>query len=266
MLRLILSCCALLAASTAAAQVQPLFLAPAGPWKADFADDRCILSRPYDSGADSHHLAFLFFPATQRVTARFTTLAKVRDRQAGKARISIDGRLLPQEFSYSLRDGGKGVAVREVAFTNFRTNLADTKKALRIDASQLGLIDVDLGNFSKPMAVIQKCLDGLHQSLGIDAAAARAVVTQPEWNIYPFMDLPKEAYSIDILYWVAADGRVDECRVIESTFAAKTNQRICANVMKKAQLEPARDGAGKPVRAPSMDALRAEIRSEVIRY
>lgn len=269
MVRVTSLCFALLAATAASAQPQPVALAPAGPWKADFADDRCILTRPYAGGTASHHLALLFFPATQRVVTRLTNLEKVRESHYDKALVSIDGKPVRRDFNLSLRSGEKGVAVRELHFEDFRTNLANTKRNVHIDAGKRGVIDVELGDFSKPLNVVQTCLDDLHKRLGIDPVEARAVVTQPYRDIFSFITLPDggEMYTT-LLYWVTPEGSVDQCRVIKTTTSAKAGERMCADLMKKAKFEPARNAAGQPVRGPNYDSIGRTIRSEssVTRY
>lgn len=251
---------ALLAVSTPSARAQALPLAPVGPWQVDFADHTCILTRPFAAGADRRHLALVFLPVSQRVIVRLTSMESVRQARSGTARVSIDGSPVAQDVTLHLQPGAKGVAVRELHLGDFRTNLATTKRQIRVDAAKLGAFELPLGDLSKPLAIVQTCLDDLHKSVGVDPAAVRAVAVQPQWDVFPYLDLPIGTMSLDLLYWVGVDGRVDECRVVKTTLGARRSARLCEDLRKKARFEPARDASGKPIRAPALDRLRTEYR------
>jgi len=59
-----------------------------------------------------------------------------------------------------------------------------------------------------------------------------------------------------VLVWVDATGRVSTCEIIESSAAAPLQEATCNIIKRRARFTPAKDAAGKPIRAPFFYRVR----------
>ena len=109
---------------------------------------------------------------------------------------------------------------------------------------------------------MDSCMDDLHRSLGVDPALLRSIATDPEGWSFQFVRSPVREYSMELLYWVTADGRVDECRILKPSGISDFDQRFCEELKRNGRFKPAKSTAGSPMRAPVFEDLtiRCETR------
>lgn len=84
------------------------------------------------------------------------------------------------------------------------------------------------------------------------------------WTIaygdYPASALQANEQGTEVAAWdVAADGSVENCRIVRSSGSATLENESCARITRKLRYEPARDVAGVPVRATDMIATNWRI-------
>lgn len=260
-MRLVLGLTSVLAIGAApAAAAEPVDLIPSGPWKVDYADDNCNLSRPLTAAGRSYHFALVAVPVNKGATVRVTSLETVKERQDGEARVQIDGSALKAPVDFTLYPGAKGVAVRRYAFHS-RVVLASGQR-LRLNAGRGGDLVLNLLEFPKAMQAMDSCVDHLHTSMGIDPALVKQVATPPDGRTLSFVSVPASNLQLKLLYWVNSQGRVDECRVLSSS-RLDLKDSICADLVKRGRFKPARSMTGAPIRAPVYEDIDIVTRTSL---
>jgi len=77
---------------------------------------------------------------------------------------------------------------------------------------------------------------------------------------YPSEAIRKEQYgTLHFTLTIDATGRPDSCHITWTSGFAELDQYSCAIFLKRAKFYPARDGAGKPIRATFSSTFRWEI-------
>jgi hypothetical protein len=117
------------------------------------------------------------------------------------------------------------------------------------------------GDLHRPFEAMGACMDDLAKHWDLASAMGVELSQQPEprnleiWA-EPIMErFPRELQrfggptSIRARVIVGADGRPEQCRIIEPVVDADYERRTCGIVLSDGQYEPARDAAGAPVRA-----------------
>ena len=131
--------------------------------------------------------------------------------------------------------------------------------------SQRGEDDIvlDLGPMDKPLAAMNVCMEDLVTHWGFDPERQRTVVSPPEivnmkrvvrtiQSEYPAEALRKGAQAYFALrLTVDESGRVEACEMLNQTVAEDFDMRKhpCSVMQRTAEIEPARDAAGQPVRS-----------------
>lgn len=239
-------------------------LPPSTKWRLDYAPTECRLLRSFGAGADEVTIQFSKltpdpaievalvgrrFPATDRpVPARLTTTtvpaveAHAQGHEAG---------------------GGMMASLR------FRPNraLAD---AFASDAAsgrptRLGIgfvrgygLALDLGRMKAPLAGLDKCVDDLVSTWGLDPAEQRArtraaepVGSPAEW--FRPSDFPASLNAIGtggvvvVRLGVGADGAVTNCAVAKAGGDKAFEELTCRLVRERARFTPALGAAGRPI-------------------
>lgn len=105
---------------------------------------------------------------------------------------------------------------------------------------------------------LDQCLNVLRAEYGVSQEDIDAVVTQP---VMTKIGLDTGDYPTDMVragrdgeptafFWVNIEGRVEGCRILETSGQAAFDDVICKRMEKKMRFDPGLDKDGNPVRAP----------------
>jgi hypothetical protein len=256
---------ALLATSPAYA-AEPLHLQPAGPWRVDYTEESCLLSRPFAAGGGRYNLVVTFEPLQSKAWMRLSSPALVKRRDDEQIKLDVDGVPLREPVHMNIFKAPTSGSIREILFKDFRGQAARAEKSLRFRSVRHGDVEIEVPGLAKAMTSVGTCVDDLHSSLGIAPELPRSIKSWPEGFAGTFFELPfipnGGSFSYRMLYWVAPDGKVDQCQLLAATRDSKFDSNACAQLKKKGKFVPARDVAGATVRAPVYD--NATVRVTVI--
>ena len=254
-----------LALASPAIAAPPLIdLQPSGPWKVEYGESACLLNRPYSADGKAYRLELTFEPVQSDVWLRIYDPTRSRSRDDGEAVVEVDGTQVSDKVHFNVIPKGAGTT-REFWLREFN-KVQPMKSSLRLLPRRHSELRLTTTDFPKAMQAVASCVDDLHRSLGIDPAAIKAIVTQPEGDpSLSQIDFPKtpSGFDITLLYWITTDGRVQKCRVLKPSGLSNFDKSVCQQLEKKARFKPARDAGGKAVPAPIYEDIR--LRRQVIR-
>lgn len=176
----------------------------------------------------------------------------------------LDGRLQPDTVhfnAFSTTD----YRVHEFMLNLNKQNLGNVQSTFRFELGRNRSITIAADQFPQAWEALSACMDSLYEDLGVDQTLAAQVATKPEGFSLQFLDAPRpkshSGFELVALFWVAEDGRVDECRLLKPTGDDGFDARFCNDLKRKGKFKPARDASGKPMRAPVFE--RGQIRTTV---
>lgn len=128
----------------------------------------------------------------------------------------------------------------------------------------LGAFERDLilktGDLERPFEAMRACMDDLTKQWDVAMAKGITLSQAPlprnlETWAEPIMDrFPRglrrfaDQVTIRARVIVGADGKAEQCRIVEPVVDAEYEQRTCGVILSAGEYEPARDAAGRPVR------------------
>ena len=251
--------------SPACAAPEQIDLVPSGKWRVDYAENGCVLSRSFTGAGKEYKLGLTFEPVSADVWMRLRGPDSVSHFDSGEIKTEIDGAPQKTLVHFNLFKDKSGGATREYWLRDFRNNVAGTQRTIRLQTGKYGDIRIGFDGFAEAMKSIETCVDDLHRSLGIDPALLKTIASEPDQTSMGALTLPDigDEFVYQMLYWVTASGRVDECHLLAPTRDAAFNKNACDEMKMNARFKPARDTAGKPVRAPVYE--NAHVRRVVYR-
>jgi TonB family protein len=251
----------------AAAPKPPALMAPTGPWNVEFADKMCLLSRPYGKNRSTH---LMLKPAMlgddlEIIVTKATSA--IGESKSGKAALAIDGKPSLAESYFSAYSTGTRRLLR-IWIKEDKIALPDVRGSLHIEAKSEGRHAFAIPGIEQALPVLSTCLEQLRTAYKISNTDLAAIATKPEAHLPSFFstdDYPREAVvnsqvgTVGVLIWIEATGRVSTCEVVESSAAPTLERTTCNILTKRAEFSPARDAAGKAVRAPKFSRIRWEL-------
>ncbi len=238
---------------------------PTGKWTVNFDDRQCILERPYIVEGKPALFALNMEPVTHTAWLRLGVTDQRGVRYDGDAVMTVDGSRLPGTLHYNIFSTDTH-RVREYMLDLRQHRFGEVKQRIRFWTLHNGNVDIDLGNFPTAWAAMRTCMDDLHASFGIKPDDLARVATPPEGSVIPFIDYPSRvgASNFAFLFWVDADGKVDDCKLLLPSGITKFDAELCTKLIAKGRFKPARDPAGKAIRAPRYEYARvrtAQVRT-----
>lgn len=285
-MRTVASIITLSLASSALAQT-PATLQPIGPWKVDYAQEECRLTRTFGAGEEQLLLRI----------ARGGTVGSADMVVAGRglpklpSRVGVKLTLSPQSQSASSSGYSMSVPGRTERFLRwYDTNLALLDQAassqiLHVEAGGKWAVSLNASQFSAAMAALQTCYTDLLKGWGVDdasiqrlvairladgkslneVAARRAGRPSPKGNMASWVttdDYPTEALqrelggSVIVVLALDPTGTPEKCNVAVSSKVPILDAQTCATLMRRARYQPVTDGAGNRVSASTVERVR----------
>ena len=242
---------------------------PVGKWNLEFGETSCTLGRVFSVGTREASLGFRAEPPERR----FSLLLAVPDTMlADSARsiiVSAPG-VVPVVVMAPLRAVPLKPGVKRVDISLEVEKLASLVSAKEISIKGAGkAINIQIGGSVEAVTAMTKCEDDLMREWKIDPAALERIATFPKpidlvnWvssNDYPAApQLALQGGTVGALIRIDETGKVQECRVIDSSADRDLDDTTCRLVLMRGHYSPAMDKDGHPV--PSWD--RAKFRWQI---
>lgn len=256
-MRFFLFLATLFATSNAHAASDPIDLKAAGPWKVDYSEAACLLSRPFTAADGSAYQAeFSFQPMQVDVWLRLRNGEKPPRRDSGRTLVEVDGAKIADNIHFNIFGSADGKTTREFWLRGIR-RFSAMKQSLRLDTGRRGDFKLAADGFQAAARAIDTCMDDLHRSLGIEPAVIRTIAVPPEGSSLSFSEIPSGMREIHfiLLYWVTETGKVENCRVLKPTGHATFDKAICPRLEARGRFKPAKDASDKVIRAPVYEDL-----------
>ena len=251
-------------------------LEPSSDWSLDYADDSCMLRRMFGEGEDKVWLEIMQLAPS--APARITVAGRDFPRKRRKAVLTQPPvlRFLPAgtEERYGLLafgeygEGLQGLAIYALLAPPGPAGQEGKPypgHSASSDAIELrGAFERDVvlktGDLQRPLEAMRACMDDLAKHW--DTATANGIVlsqppaprfldrwARPIMNSFPrgLLRFGGPVY-IRARVIVGADGKVEQCRVIEPVVDTGYERRTCGIIQNEGEYEPARNAAGEPVR------------------
>lgn len=274
------------ATTVQAKEEQPVMLAPAGPWQLDMAEHKCRIARLFGEGEQE---TVFYLEQWDPSRSAFWNVAgppleKYKDWRDTRFVFGPGGD--EDEFKFvpstlgdygSAIGGGSTIAPHEHPHANAEDpdyekeprglQILDSEgaKGIRfLTLSQKSRADVvlELGDMEAPLAAMNSCMRNLVEHWGFDPAKQERVQTPVKIsNINDVARIIQKEYPKDALrrggqadfhyrLTVAADGRVEDCFLLNQTLAEDFDIRRhpCTAFRERAEIEPARTASGEAVR------------------
>lgn len=233
-------------------------LQPTAPWGIDYANSLCTLSRTYGDGAAPIILAFQpdFFGAGLKAFATGTR-RQLGGQGAVAVTLAVPGREAPIRTTgtrFHLPTGDRAVLQYILPRETFESLTG--APAVTIDTPNGPPVAVAL-SLSKPaVAALRRCETDLLQKSGYDPAKVARVATPPsanpgEWltdDDYPEVARKAKAQGpVFVGMTIAVDGRITDCRVLQSSGVPSLDQATCPILLERAHFRPGLGADGKPI-------------------
>lgn len=253
----------ILAMALAAAPVPPPL--KGGPWTVEFAETLCGLGKTYETPAGKVVLA-IKAPLVGRDYGIFVI------RPGGAATVAT------WHQAFIVKPGGTRVGpfplqtftsvsrkrVARFSIDAEKYTLAEDGGTLSLDLGSEGIFSFAVPNLPKALETLEDCTKGLRKAFGIDQQIIDRVAVDAKSRglVFKANDYPSDAIrqglqgTVGALAFVGTDGRVTDCKVIETSGSSSLDSRTCAVLERRARYEPARDASGTNLRAPIYTRIR----------
>lgn len=255
-MRLLLSAALLFGPSSAT----PPPLPPASRWTVEYAEKMCVVARGY--GDPAHPVVIAFKPTPFGEFMQSVILGS--RAQLGKEgwfdlTLEAPGRTFDKKQTGTrvyFPEGDKAVLTFYISRAEFE-GLVDAP-TFTVRPKNGPVVSVTLAMSKALLPALKKCEVDLMEQFGYDPAKVAAVVTRAEgerpaeWinqDDYPASSLSKHEQGAVVIAWtIAANARVTDCKVIESSGSNDLDKAACGAILRRGRyLRPALDAAGKPV-------------------
>jgi hypothetical protein len=247
---------------TAAPPRPTIQLTPTGPWNIDYTPLSCNLQRPMVAAGDPYAFALTIEPLDTPITLTITHAEKVDKRDSGDATVFVDGVAQSTNAHFNFFKSPAKLAVREYLLNFGQHGLGAAKNRLRLQSAKRGDFELTLPQLRPAIVALAKCKVDLHSSLGITPAQLKAVAVQPGAFDYGLLSPPRngdKGVDFILFYWVTEGGKIDKCRLLKPSGFKPFDETVCPILEQKALVIPAKDAAGRPVRAPAYQNLHVRV-------
>ena len=274
---------------------EALVLKPTSAWHVDYADDRCRLARKFGEGDQQAYVFFDRYGPTEYF--RLTVAGKPMKTYAEKGDAAVQFGPTEQEQQLFFFNGISGKSPALVFASNVRVagpseaeleaiknkgkdewiDLAPVSEArqkaikfLTIGKPLRRPVTLETGSMRAPFAALEKCIDNLMTTWGIDVEQHKMLsrnVTPTEspgkWvvsNDYP-LDMLRSGQPaiVEFRLSVGADGVPTACHIQSTTRPKEFDDAVCKSVMRRARFDPALDAKGKPLATFYRNTVRFQI-------
>lgn len=298
MIRNALAILALVASNSAAfaqSSKGSLVLKPSSAWHVDYADDRCRLARQFGEGEELTYAFFDRYGPTEyfRLTVAgkpVKTFAEKGDAavqfgptEAEQKIFFFNGNLAKQPaliFAGRMRVAPATASEFAAATKSDDDEPVDfapiseaRQKAIRyltIGKPLRRSVTLETGSMRGPFVALDKCIDNLMTTWGIDTAKHKTLTRKLKPRQSPGKWVVSSDYPLDMLasgqpaivefrLSVGSDGVPSACHIQSTTRPKEFDDAVCKSVMRRALFDPALDAEGKPLASYYRNTVRFQI-------
>jgi hypothetical protein len=262
----------------------PLKLAPASKWHVDYADERCRLAREFGEGTSKTTL----FLDKYGPGESFRMVVAGGPVKTDVAQADLAVRFGPTEQAQPLffLNGNLGESSALVFGGEIRIAGPNPSEAAAIKAKRHGdpwielapiaperysavrylefgkplrkAVQLETGSLKSAFAALDKCVDDLVASWGVDVEKHKALTRKAtptgnpaKWVVssdYPakMLQSGQQAF-VDFRLSVGVDGKPTACQIQATTRPKEFDDAVCQSLMSRASFVPALDAAGQPI-------------------
>ena len=274
---------------------EPLVLKPASAWHVDYADDRCRLAREFGAGEEQVYLFMDRYGPDDYF--RLTIAGKPVKTNIEKAEATLQFGPGEQEQQLYFLNGNLGtmpaliftnrarisapteaelVALKnadEDTWINIAPISEDRQKAvkfLKIGKPLRRATTLETGSMRGPFAALDKCVDNLMTTWGIDTQKHKTLKSSVKPQQSPGRWVVSTDYPLDMLrsgqsaivefrLSIGPDGKPTACHIQSTTRPKEFDDAVCKSVMRRARFDPALDADGKPLASFYRNTVRFQI-------
>ncbi len=263
---------------------EPLTLKASSAWNVDYANERCRLARTFGTGEKMVFLLMDLYGPSEYF--RLTIAGKPLRTIATKGEATVQFGPIEQEQKLSFLSGNLGKEPALVFSGSARIARPSDAEALAIKKRKAGeWVDVqpisedrkkavqyfrigkplrnplilETGPMRAPMAALNKCIDNLLVTWGIDIEKHKYLSQEAKplqspgkwiiWSDYPIKMLSAgQPALVNFRLNIGADGVPTACYIQATTRPKEFDNAVCKSVMRRARFSPAMDAEGKIVR------------------
>lgn len=230
---------------------------PTGKWVAEYADDECLLSRPYGTDSDPLILTFRQLPMQNFVRIIvFKRGLQGQTNMGEKGEIAFGGE--PTSGTFSAFDlAGKPLRRIETNITRTRLEPALQSGVISIEVPDEVQADFSVPELTSAFDVLSDCALKLGVAWGISIEQQKRMKTPPKLLKMPYdaFDYPSSALKDDmsgrteVRLTVDNRGRPLDCIPLKSTPNQAFARASCNALYRRAHFRPALDVDGKPMKS-----------------
>lgn len=250
---------ALLIAAMPAQAETPTPLIPAGKWQVSYEESLCVLSRDYAVGDKRITFGIRPWPMAEWMEIVLLQPGHGAGSQSGKATVTLEpgGNAISGQYTqyFLAKDQGR-LATIKIPTTALGALADATSISIAVGAQKpvvLGLVKMQ-----SALHALSTCSDDLLRSWHIDPDERSRVATPPQGlpsagDWISFSDYPPDALAgrrqgtVVIVWTIGTDGRVADCRVVQSSGDTSLDAGACPPLIKRARYKPALDKDGNPI-------------------
>ena len=277
---------AMLAAGTA--QADDMILQPSSSWTIIRSPEMCTLGRSFGSG--ENEVVLQFQQAEPSAYLQAAMLGQPLKRVSPRQGVTFDPKKFAVVFgpafepsdvgfrSYSTDGGSRatfftaridpaveplqtaadsGFLTGPWSWDDFATERMEAVSWLSVHRGGRDRLTLQFDDFSAAIGLLDKCMEQLIDSWGVDVAVHRAGLSRRasisnSGDMLRAFELDQRTDSIrwvDYRLIVSATGEVEGCAVLDGVNDEAERERICAILTESAQVEPALGADGTPVKS-----------------
>lgn len=267
----------------AAAAPAPLVLKPTSSWQVDYGDERCRLARQFGEGKETVFLLMDRFGPTEYFKLTIAGKLMKAPLEKGEANVQFGPNEPEQKLEFLNGNLGDEPALvfsssARIAPPNAVETLAindrkkaewvvlqpiseDRKKAvrnLRVGKPLRKPLILETGSMRGPLAALDKCIDTLLTSWGVDLERHKGLIREAaplkspdKWIVSS--DYPRNMLAVgqpalvDFRLSVGPDGVPTACHIQSTSRPKEFDEAVCKSVMQRARFSPALDAQGQPL-------------------
>ncbi len=270
----------------------PLVLKPSSAWHVDYADDRCRLGRQFGQGEELTYAFFDRYGPTEYFRLTLAGKPVKTFVEKGDASLRFGPTEAEQKIFYFSGNLGKLPALifagrMRVAPATASEFAAATKsdddepidfapisesrqKAIRyltIGKPVRRTVTLETGSMRGPFVALDKCIDNLMTTWGIDTEKHKALTRKLKPRQSPSKWVVSSDYPLDMLasgqpaivefrLSVGSDGVPSACHIQSTTRPKEFDDAVCKSVMRRARFDPALDAGGEPLASYYRNTVR----------
>lgn len=243
------------------AAAEPAPLVPIGQWQMGHAEGACVMTHDFGNAEVPTTIGFKPALLGPEIEVALVTPGTLSQPRAGKVRILLE------PSGATIERTATQVQVRGEARVNVRLPLDATAAPLLEDATAITITvgkastRVPLPDIKPALATLRKCKGELLVGWGVDPTERDRVdpnklprvapsAAKGDWvrsSDYP-AGLDHSQWAVVIVLWtIGLDGRVHDCRAIESSGFPAFDKATCDALTVRGAYTPAIDKSGKPM-------------------